>query len=108
VRGIDELRGRLASGDAELVLLEGTEAVRRMLEDRPISEETSLAEVEKRHILFVLGSTNGNKTAAARVLGIDTKTLYNKLKSYTLARAMPPPHPQARQSAGAMMQASGR
>jgi DNA-binding NtrC family response regulator len=108
VRGIDELRGRLASGDADLVLLEGIEAVRRMLEDRPVSEETSLAEVEKRHILFVLGSTNGNKTAAARVLGIDTKTLYNKLKSYTLARAMPPPQPQSRQTAGAMMHASGR
>jgi DNA-binding NtrC family response regulator len=41
-----------------------------------------LAEVEKRHILRVLSSTNGNKTRAARILGIDTKTLYNKLKSY--------------------------
>ena len=41
-----------------------------------------LAEVEKRHIQRVLASTGGNKTRAARVLGIDTKTLYNKLKSY--------------------------
>jgi DNA-binding NtrC family response regulator len=41
-----------------------------------------LAEVEKRHIMRVLASTGGNKTRAARILGIDTKTLYNKLKSY--------------------------
>ena len=41
-----------------------------------------LAEVEKRHIQRVLASTGGNKTRAARILGIDTKTLYNKLKSY--------------------------
>jgi DNA-binding NtrC family response regulator len=41
-----------------------------------------LAEVEKRHIQRVLASTSGNKTRAARILGIDTKTLYNKLKSY--------------------------
>ena len=41
-----------------------------------------LAEVEKRHIMRVLSSTGGNKTRAARILGIDTKTLYNKLKAY--------------------------
>ena len=41
-----------------------------------------LAEVEKRHLQRVLASTGGNKTRAARILGIDTKTLYNKLKSY--------------------------
>ena len=41
-----------------------------------------LAEIEKRHIMRVLSSTGGNKTRAARSLGIDTKTLYNKLKAY--------------------------
>ena len=41
-----------------------------------------LAEIEKRHIMRVLSSTGGNKTRAARILGIDTKTLYNKLKAY--------------------------
>ena len=44
----------------------------------------SLAEIEKRHILRVLASTGGNKTRAAKILGIDTKTLYNKLKAYKL------------------------
>ena len=40
---------------------------------------------QKRHILRVLSSTGGNKTRAAKILGIDTKTLYNKLKAYNAA-----------------------
>ncbi len=41
-----------------------------------------LEEVERRHILEVLQRCGGNRTRAARVLGVDPKTLYNKLKSY--------------------------
>ncbi|MCW8137765.1 MAG: sigma-54-dependent Fis family transcriptional regulator [Planctomycetota bacterium] len=43
---------------------------------------TPLAEVERRHILRVLGANGGNKVRTARVLGINVKTLYNKLKAY--------------------------
>lgn len=39
-----------------------------------------LAEVEKQHILRVLDSAGGNKTKAAEILGIDRKTLREKLK----------------------------
>lgn len=45
-------------------------------------EETSLLtlkEVEKNHILKVLSATNNNKTQAAKILGIDRKTLRQKL-----------------------------
>ncbi|MDK2972250.1 MAG: two-component system, NtrC family, response regulator HydG [Candidatus Sumerlaeota bacterium] len=45
----------------------------------------SLAEVERRHILAVLRDCGGNKTAAARRLGISTKTLYNKFEAWGLA-----------------------
>jgi DNA-binding NtrC family response regulator len=40
----------------------------------------SLAEVEAEHVRAVLDSVDGNKTAAARILGIDRKTLREKLK----------------------------
>jgi two-component system response regulator HydG len=42
----------------------------------------SLAEVERRHILHVLEAVNGNKRLAARVLGVDRRTLYRKLETY--------------------------
>jgi DNA-binding NtrC family response regulator len=44
-----------------------------------------LGEVERRHILRVLGANGGNKVRTARILGINVKTLYNKLKGYESA-----------------------
>lgn len=41
-------------------------------------------EMEKRQILDALRQTNNNKSKAAILLGIDRKTLYNKLKLYNL------------------------
>ncbi|PKK91457.1 MAG: hypothetical protein CVV64_06795 [Candidatus Wallbacteria bacterium HGW-Wallbacteria-1] len=42
----------------------------------------TLAEVEKHHILSVLSETDNNVSQAARILGVDRKTLYNKMKIY--------------------------
>jgi len=42
----------------------------------------SLGEMEKRHIIKVLGYTKGNKTKTAELLGIGLTTLYNKIKEY--------------------------
>ena len=39
-----------------------------------------LAELEQRYILKVLSAVDGNKTQAAKILGIDRKTLLRKLK----------------------------
>ena len=39
-----------------------------------------LEAVEKRHIEKVLSMTNGNKKMAAKILGIDRGTLYNKMR----------------------------
>ena len=40
----------------------------------------SLAEVEAEHVKNVLASVDGNKSRAAEILGIDRKTLRDKLK----------------------------
>lgn len=81
---IDELRGRIEGADFDYVLVESSADLQRLVADNNIQETLTLplAEIEKRHIQRVLASTGGNKTRAARILGIDTKTLYNKLKSY--------------------------
>ena len=42
--------------------------------------ESSLAEVEAEHISNVLNSVQGNKTRAAQILGIDRKTLREKMR----------------------------
>jgi two-component system response regulator HydG len=46
------------------------------------SELAPLEEVERRYILKVMDAVGGNKTLAARVLGLDRKTLYRKLERY--------------------------
>lgn len=46
--------------------------------------EMTLHELEKKHIIRTLDHLAGNKTRAAKALGITVKTLYNKLHSYGL------------------------
>lgn len=44
----------------------------------------SLRAIEKQHIARMLGHTGGNKTEAARLLGIGLTTLYRKIEEYDL------------------------
>jgi two-component system response regulator HydG len=44
-----------------------------------------MEEVERRYVLRVLDSVQGNKALAARILGFDRKTLYRKLERYGIA-----------------------
>ena len=65
-------------------------ALRRAIEHRKLgerrgddpSELAPLEEVERRYILRVLDAVGGNKSVAARVLGIERKTLYRKLERF--------------------------
>ncbi|MBL8737502.1 MAG: hypothetical protein JNL12_13815 [Planctomycetes bacterium] len=83
-RSVEDLRGRIEGGEFDLVLVEPVQVLQQLIAESAPDQALTLplAEVEKRHIHRVLASTGGNKTRAARILGIDTKTLYNKLKSY--------------------------
>lgn len=53
-------------------------------EDATINADFSLSENEKETILEALARTNQNKTEAAKLLKINRKTLYNKMKLYNI------------------------
>ncbi len=46
---------------------------------------SSLASVEKQHIQKVLNETSWRRTEAAKILGINRTTLYNKIKEYGIS-----------------------
>jgi two-component system response regulator HydG len=46
------------------------------------AELVRLEVIEKRYILRVLEAVNGNKSTAAKVLGLDRKTLYRRLEAW--------------------------
>jgi transcriptional regulator with PAS, ATPase and Fis domain len=65
--------------------------VQRYLEDRNsvrVEVGTTVDEAERQLILKTLLSTHNNKTKAAEILGISSKTLQNKLKEYQSASAV--------------------
>jgi two-component system response regulator HydG len=53
-----------------------------LLSSRDPSELVSLEEVERRYVERVVEATQGNKSEAARILGLDRKTLQRKLERY--------------------------
>jgi DNA-binding NtrC family response regulator len=46
--------------------------------------DCTMAEMERRHIIKALRRNKCNKVRTARKLGINVKTLYNKIKAYTI------------------------
>jgi two-component system response regulator HydG len=49
-----------------------------------VKEGRSLNEVERNHISLILKKIGGHKEKAASILGIDRRTLYRKLKKYSI------------------------
>ncbi len=47
--------------------------------------KVNLAEVEKRHIEYILNETKWNKQKSAAILGISIPTLYSKIENYKLS-----------------------
>ena len=50
-----------------------------------------LEEIEREHILDVLRQVNGNRMAAAKLLGISRRALYRRLERHNLAAEAPSP-----------------
>lgn len=55
----------------------------------------SMAEAERSLILATLRHFDNHKERTAAVLGISLKTLYNRLKEYSVSTSAPPPDPSA-------------
>ncbi len=66
----------------ELALLMADKAVAGEIDQTSLPDNLPLEEVEKRTILEALAKTSGNKSEAARRLGITRKTLRKKLDKY--------------------------
>ena len=64
-----DMDGTLLSSDHQTVPQKNIDAIRR---------------AEKKRIMNALQQTGNNKTKAALLLGIDRKTLYNKMKLYNI------------------------
>jgi transcriptional regulator with PAS, ATPase and Fis domain len=50
--------------------------------------DSTLEKMEREHILKVLRESNGNQSKTSQILGIDRKTLYLKLKKYSINEAV--------------------
>ncbi len=70
--GAEDLPERIRTFEARHVLVAGDD----------LEELASLEEVEKRYILKVLQAAGGNKSLAAKRLGVGRRTLYRKLGEY--------------------------
>jgi two-component system response regulator HydG len=62
--------------------VKGYESAHVLVASDDPSELVTLEEVERRYILRTMQAVGGNRTTAARILGLDRKTLYRKLQQY--------------------------
>lgn len=81
VRELENVIQRLVvMSDDDTVKANDLPSLMRFSAPRQKGLKRTLAEVERAHIRAVLDSANGNKTRAAEILGIDRKTLREKLR----------------------------
>jgi DNA-binding NtrC family response regulator len=69
--GLDDLPPQLTAHGEEAFMV-----------GQAVAKQLTLRDLEKEYIGKVLENTHGNKTEAARILGVDRTTLYRKLEEY--------------------------
>jgi DNA-binding NtrC family response regulator len=80
VRELENVVQRLVvMSEADVIDVADLPRLMRFSALREVGLDRTLAEVESQYIRRVLESVNGNKTRAAQILGIDRKTLREKL-----------------------------
>ena len=85
VRELENLIQRVVvMSDTQVVDITDLPSPMRFAVHRGVSFGKTLGEIEAEHIRNVLASQDGNKSKAAIILGIDRKTLREKLKRYSL------------------------
>lgn len=83
-------REAIAAADPSYVVLDlslpgmDVSALKSALDSRRVPEPESLEESERRHIALALGHTDGNRSRAAKLLGISRSTLIAKIRRYQL------------------------
>jgi len=81
VRELENIVQRLiVMTDGSLIEAPDLPSLMRSSLPRAVDQRRSLAEVEREYVRNVLASVGGNKTRAAEILGIDRKTLREKLQ----------------------------
>jgi two-component system, NtrC family, response regulator AtoC len=76
-------RAVIVAGDGRITAEDLPEAMRASVElQRRAKQRQTLAELEADYVRETLAATKGNKAAAARLLGISRKNLYEKLARY--------------------------
>ena len=88
-RGILEREQDAARGRHDLPAESGPEQLRRWLGDlgarlHEIAQGDALANIERAHILDVLRKQGGNKARAARVLGVNRRSLYRLIEKFAI------------------------
>ena len=69
--GVEDLPAHLVARSESAVVLA-----------QALAKQSTLRDLEREYIGKVLETTHGNKTEAARILGVDRTTLYRKLEEY--------------------------
>ncbi len=78
--------GGLSDYEAAALILASMDDSDSTAEDLPrVGDEITLKELERRHLEATLRRCEGNRSRAARILGIERKTLYRKAERLGIA-----------------------